>query len=105
MLAPDTSNLLDWVGLYWNTYPEHQEVQWDAMQSMLNLRAGHLSREERVIMDELMRGVQAVPQDSVVGIVQTLNELAYSGEVAALTQRYQDGEEIDYLLEMKHPTA
>ena len=102
MLAPDTSNLLDWVGLYWNTYPEHQEVQWDAMQSMLNLRAGHLSREERVIMDELMRGVQAVPQDSVVGIVQTLNELAYSGEVAALTQRYQDGEEIDYLLEMKH---
>ena len=102
MLAPDTSNLLDWVGLYWNTYPEHQEVQWDAMQSMLNLRAGHLSREERVIMDELMREVQAVPQDSVVGIVQTLNELAYSGEVAALTQRYQDGEEVDYLLEMKH---
>lgn len=102
MLAPDTANLLDWVGLYWNTYPEHQEVQWDAMQSMLNLRAGHLSREERVIMDELMREVQAVPQDSVVGIVQTLNELAYSGEVAALTQRYQDGEEIDYLLEMKH---
>lgn len=101
MLAPDTSNLLDWVGLYWNTYPEHQEVQWDAMQSMLNLRAGHLSRDERAIMNSLLTGVQQVPDDSVVGIVQTLNELAYSGEVAALTQRYQDGDEVDYLLEMK----
>lgn len=101
MLAPDTANLLDWVGLYWKTYPEHAEVNWDAMQSMLNLRAGHLTRDERAIMNSLLTGVQQVPDDSVVGIVQTLNELAYSGEVAALTQRYQDGDEIDYLLEMK----
>jgi hypothetical protein len=49
----------------------------------------------------MFRTVQQVPDDSVVGVVRTLNELAYSGEVAALTRSYQDGGEVDFIAEMK----
>jgi hypothetical protein len=101
MLAPDTVSLLGWVDLYWSTYPDHAELHGDAFESMLSLRAGSLQKEQLDILRHMFRNVQQVPDDSVVGVVKTLNELAYSGEVAALTRSYQDGAEIDFLAEMK----
>lgn len=101
MLAPDTVSLLGWVDLYWSTYPDHAELHGDAFESMLSLRAGSLQKEQLDILRHMFRTVQQVPDDSVVGVVRTLNELAYSGEVAALTRSYQDGAEIDFLAEMK----
>ena len=101
MLAPDTVSLLGWIDLYWSTYQDHAEVHADAFDSMVNLRAGATPKEQLDILRHMFRTVLQVPDDSVVGVVRTLNELAYSGEVAALTARYQAGDEVDFVAEMK----
>lgn len=101
MLAPDTVSLLGWVDLYWSTYRDHSEVHADAFESMVNLRAGATPKEQVDILKHMFRTVMQVPDDSVVGVVRTLNELAYSGEVARLTADYQAGAEVDYTGEMK----
>lgn len=101
MLAPDTVALLGWVDLYYSTYQDHAEVRPDAFDSMVNLRAGATPKEQLDILRHMFRTVQQVPDDSVIGVVRTLNELAYSGEVAALTARYQAGDEVDFVAEMK----
>ena len=101
MLAPDTVSLLGWIDLYWSTYQDHAEVHADAFDSMVNLRAGATPKEQLDILRHMFRTVQQVPDDSVIGVVRTLNELAYSGEVAALTARYQAGDEVDFVAEMK----
>lgn len=101
MLAPDTVSLLGWVDLYWSTYQDHSEVHADAFESMVNLRAGATPKEQVDILKHMFRTVMQVPDDSVVGVVRTLNELAYSGEVARLTADYQTGAEVDYTGEMK----
>lgn len=97
MLAPDTGVLLQWVQLYWSTYPEATEVSWPAFDSMLGLRGKSMKPEELATLKLLMRQVQQVPEQEAVGVIRTLAELAYSGEVAALNQQYQDGKEVDLM--------
>lgn len=49
----------------------------------------------------LISQVQKVSDADTQGTVRMLAELAYSGEVAAVNQRYQDGEDIDLMYELK----
>ena len=101
MLAPDTVALLGWVDLYYGTYSDSNAVQWDAMQTLLGMRGQHLQKEQMDILKHMLKQVQQVPDEAAAGVVRTLNEMAYSGEMAALVQQYQDGAEIDFIAEAK----
>lgn len=101
MLAPDTVALLSWIALYWNTFTERDEVDWDGMNSMINLRKGDMTPQDLSTLRALMKQVQAVPDSDTISTLRMVSELAYSGEVAALTKRYQDGDEVDFAAEMK----
>ncbi|UNA01096.1 putative DNA helicase [Erwinia phage Loshitsa2] len=101
MLAPDTNSMLSWVELYWGSYPEDVMVSWASFNTMLGLRGGHLTPEELGTMRILIKQVQDVPHSDTESTVRMLAELAYSGEVAAINQRYQDGEEVDLMTELK----
>ena len=101
MLAPDTVALLGWVDLYYSTYTDSNAVQWDAMQTLLGMRGQHLQKEQMDILKHMLKQVQQVPDEAAAGVVRTLNEMAYSGEMAALVQQYQDGAEIDFIAEAK----
>lgn len=101
MLAPDTVALLGWVDLYYSTYTDSNAVQWDAMQTLLGMRGQHLQKEQMDILKHMLKQVQQVPDEAAAGVVRTLNEMAYSGEMAALVQRYQDGDEVDFIAEAK----
>lgn len=101
MLAPDTVALLGWVDLYYSTYTDSNVVQWDAMQTLLGMRGQHLQKEQMDILKHMLKQVQQVPDEAAAGVVRTLNEMAYSGEMAALVQQYQDGAEIDFIAEAK----
>lgn len=102
MMAPDTNSMLGWVALYWSTYPDDAEVSWSSFNTMLSLRGTHLSPEEMATMRLLIQQVQKVSDADVAGTVRMLAELAYSGEVAAVNQRYQDGDDIDIMAELKN---
>lgn len=101
MLAPDTVALLGWVDLYYGTYTDSNAVQWDAMQTLLGMRGQHLQKEQMDILKHMLKQVQQVPDEAAAGVVRTLNEMAYSGEMAALVQRYQEGDEVDFIAEAK----
>lgn len=101
MLAPDTVALLGWIQLYYSTYTDSNAVQWDAMQTLLGMRGQHLQKEQMDILKHMLKQVQQVPDEAAAGVVRTLNEMAYSGEMAALVQQYQDGAEIDFIAEAK----
>ena len=101
MLAPDTNSMLSWVELYWSTYPEDAVLSWSSFNTMLGLRGGHLTPEDLGTMRLLIKQVQQVQASDTESTVRMLAELAYSGEVAAINQRYQDGEEIDLMTELK----
>lgn len=101
MLAPDTVALLGWIQLYYATYTDSNAVQWDAMQTLLGMRGQHLQKEQMDILKHMLKQVQQVPDEAAAGVVRTLNEMAYSGEMAALVQQYQDGAEIDFIAEAK----
>ena len=88
MLAPDTVALLGWVDLYYGTYTDSNAVQWDAMQTLLGMRGQHLQKEQMDILKHMLKQVQQVPDEAAAGVVRTLNEMAYSGEMAALVQQY-----------------
>jgi len=101
LLAPDTVAMIGWLQLYYNTYPDSNEINFDVMQTLLDMRGGHLQKEQMDIMKHMLKTIQAVPNDVVAGTVKTLNELAYSGEMAALVSKYQAGDEIDFVQEAK----
>ena len=101
LLAPDTVALLGWIELFYATYPDSNEVHFDVMDTLLNMRGAHLQKEQLDILKHMLKTVQGVPEEAVAGTVRTLNELAYSGEMAALVSRYQAGEEVDFVQEAK----
>lgn len=101
MLAPDTMALLSWIQLYFSTFTEAECVDWQGMDTMLGLRKGSMTPEELSTLRALMKQVQQVPDTDAVSTLRMVAELAYSGEVAALTKRYQDGDEVDFTSEMK----
>lgn len=101
LLAPDTVALLGWIELFYATYPDSNEVRFDVMDTLLNMRGAHLQKEQMDILKHMLKTVQSVPDEAVAGTVRTLNELAYSGEMAALVSKYQEGQEIDFVQEAK----
>lgn len=101
MLAPDTTALLSWLALYWQTYTDSDEVNWDSMNTLVNLRGQGTPPEQLATLRAMIRQVQSVPEAEIAGTVKMISELAFSGEVAALTKQYQDGAEVDFFQEMK----
>lgn len=101
LLAPDTVAMIGWLQLYFATYPDSNEVNFEAMNTLLDMRGTHLQKEQMDIMKHMLKTIQNVPNELVAGTVKTLNELAYSGEMAALVSKYQAGDEIDFVQEAK----
>lgn len=102
LLAPDTLALIGWFSLYYQTYPDSNSIDWDTLKTLVGLRGAHLSKEQLDILNVMFKKTREVPQEAVAGTVTTLNELAYSGEMAALVSRYQQGDDVDFIAEAKH---
>lgn len=101
LLAPDTVAMIGWLQLYFATYPDSNEVNFEMMNTLLDMRGAHLQKEQMDIMKHMLKTIQSVPNELVAGTVKTLNELAYSGEMAALVSKYQSGDEVDFVQEAK----
>lgn len=101
MIAPDVNAFVAWLNVYWLTYPEHEVVNFQAFDSMVNLRGGSMTPEDKVALRSVVKQVEAVGEDAVAGVVGMLHELAYSGQAAKLLAAYQEGEEVDLKAEMQ----
>lgn len=101
MVGGTTMNLLDWFGLYWQAYPEHDNIDADALNSLIRLRAGEASAEALALMQHQVNRLNEYQDSaSVNGVLKLLYENEFAGTVAAKISQYQAGAEIDITYEL-----
>jgi replicative DNA helicase len=102
LLSGDTCNLLDWYKVYYSTFPDHQEISFDVFKTLIKSRS--LEDQPEALFFQILNAIEKVPVSVSNGIENVLNELAYSGKVASIVQKYQNGYEIDLLQEVESIT-
>ena len=103
MLSPDTTNLLSWFALYFQTYPEDQRVEVDHMQALVKLRADPAAGADAIAITQNLVGKLAIEPsaDAIRGIQNTLTDLALAGSAQALLSRFAAGEEVELAYEIR----
>ena len=103
MLSPDSTNMLAWFALFFNTYPEAERVEVDQLQALIKLRADPAAGADAVAIVQHLAGTlqHEPPADAIAGISNTLRERDLSGRAGAILAKYNRGEEIDLAYELK----
>lgn len=101
MVSGHTVGMLAWFDLYWNQYPEHKQIDVDALIALIQLRSGKQDQNVVGLTLALAESLKLpVPQEAVAAVSQTLNELDLSGKAARLLGDYNNGEDIDLSYEL-----
>lgn len=100
MLSQESQAVLGWYPLYFQAYPEHEQINWDALDALIKLRSGYNPEQLAVMRYALAQASQPVDEVALKGVVASLYERDFSGRAAALIARYQAGEEVDLVYEL-----
>lgn len=101
MISQDTQAMLAWFGAYYNTFPEHDFIHIDELQSLIRLKAAGASQEQIAITMHLSEQLRKpVDEASLRGILGQLHELDLSGKAGALITKYNNGEEVNLAYEL-----
>lgn len=101
MLGPDARNLLGWFGAYFEAYPEHTELNPDALEAFMKVRLPNIEKDKwALIQHQIKRLKLKVPQDTINGVVGQLSDMDLSGKAAAMISRYNNGEELELVHEL-----
>lgn len=88
--------------VYWASYPEHEDVQIDALISLVRLRSGNADANSIGLMIHLCDQLRVpIDADALKGIVGQLHELDLSGRAGNLISRYNNGEEVQLAYELQ----
>lgn len=103
MLSTETQVLLQWYAAYWETYPEHDRVDSQFLQSLIKVRCVGVDPTQVALALQLAQRALDTPEDrpAVDGLVSRLYELDFSGRAGALLAAYTRGEEIDLAFEVQ----
>ncbi len=100
MIGQEAGLLLDWYKHYFSSYPEHDYVDVDALESLIKLRGGY-EKEALSTVLHLTRQLRSdIDAGTIKGIVNQLHELDLQGRTQALLARYESGEEIELSYEL-----
>ena len=103
MLSPDTTNVLAWYSLYFQTFPEAERVDVEQLNTLIALRADPNAGPEAIgIVQHLVSQLNHEPSaDAVYGVQNMLRERDLSGRAAAVIAAFNRGEEVDLSYELK----
>lgn len=103
MLSPDTTNMLAWFQLFFQTYPDVERVDVDALNALIALRADPNAGAEAISITQHIANQlrNEPPTDVLNGIQNTLRERDLSGRAGALLAAFNRGEEIDLAYELR----
>lgn len=106
LVGQETISMLAWYDAYFKAFPDKDRVDTESLRSLFNLRVGStIDENQRAIMGMLFRKLDApVDQHEVEGITEQLYDRDYKGRVAALVNRYDNGEEVDLTHELSRLT-
>ena len=106
LVGQETISMLAWYQAYFQAFPDKDRVDTESLRSLFNLRVGNtIDDNQRAIMGMLFRKLdEPVDQHEVEGITEQLYDRDYKGRVAALVNRYDNGEEVDLTHELSRLT-
>lgn len=102
MISSDTQAVLAWYDVYYNAFPEREDIDVDELCTLIKLRSENASPESVALAIHLAERTR-LPIDpaSLRGIVGQLYELDLAGRAGALLTKYNNGEEIALAYELQ----
>lgn len=100
MVASATKRLLNEFGEYYEKYPDHDDIDLEALITQITLRKGQTA-DNRTILCQLIKQLeQPVPDEILANTVNQLESLAFAGKAQLLLQKFSAGEEVDITHEL-----
>lgn len=100
MLDPVTNKILYLYGLYFIAYPDHEDINHDALMSFMDFKVRDATKRDE--MRAVLENVQNtyIPPEVVENTQNQIEELAFSGKLGAILTKYNAGEDIDLTYEV-----
>ena len=97
--APNTYRMIQWLGKYYDVFPNHNSVDLPALENLI-LMSGKLDADQTAITKrEIQLMSRDVADDIIQATVDTLTELKVEEDMKMLLRKYENGEEIDLISE------
>lgn len=101
MVDPQTTAMLAWFELYFNQYPDHHDIDFDAFRTMLNVRVTTIDADQKNVVLAIVEQVkQNTKFDVITTTVNQLEELTFAGKVGAALAAYNSGRDVDVVFEI-----
>jgi len=105
MFDSTTIGLLNWYALFFDAFPDKEEVDPDALLTLMKVRA-NLDEDALAVTSSVVQQLKKpVDKDLLQGLVNQLEEAAYAGRVGAVLSKYNSGEDVDVSFEIQQLTA
>ena len=104
MLVPDAKVLLGWYTVYYNAYPDKNEVDHDLLLSLIKTKSQLTPEQWAVIKQAVTRLKHFNDPDAIQGIVNSLLERDFEGRCGAILSAYAAGQEVDLVYEVNRLT-
>lgn len=102
MLSTEAQVLLQWFGVYWQAYADHDYIQSEALETLVRLRSANADPASVEVTVHYCRMLaQPVDDEALRGVLATLTELDFAGRAAALIAEYERGGEVDIVHELE----
>ncbi len=106
MVTGETSVMLQWYGLYYETWPARADIDFDELESLVRLRSTGATAESLAITLHLVERLRHPPaEDAMAGILAQLYELDLSGRAGAILAKFNSGGEVDLAYELQRLAA
>lgn len=105
MFDSSTVGLLSWYGIFFDSYPDREQIDPDALFTLMKLRANLDADQAAVTAKVIDQLKKPVAKDLIQGLVSQLEEVAYVGKVGSLLAKYNNGEDVDVTFELQQLTA
>lgn len=102
-IGTSTAWLLKSFGTFFERNPEARQVDYDVLRTMARLKLEHQEAAPVLTLIDKAAAVK-VTNEQINNTTQILMEQGYAGRVATLTNRYQDGDDIDLSHELYKET-
>lgn len=97
----NTRAFLGYFKVYYKSYPEHERIDISTLSSLIRLK-GNLNKEQLALADMLLKQLREPIAEDIRSItLNSLEERRLSAEAEMLVKRFNDGEEIDIIHEMR----
>ena len=105
MFDSTTIGLLNWYSIFLDSYPDREQIDPDALFTLMKLRANLDADQAAVTAKVIDQLKKPVAKDLIQGLVSQLEEVAYVGKVGSLLAKYNNGEDVDVTFELQQLTA